>query len=390
MQKTTTRTKSSKNNEYQVPNSTQSNPKQPDFKKKRLSLSIKLIKKHTPDYPGYSDEDEMIPTFAIKNSSTYLIIGTDRKITIIQDQQNIYSAKFLKYDGSTLSALYIDCLDCFLFLAKEGKELYIKDIDDKKPYLFMSFPHPSVGWFYSNQRQLRYSSCHRKLVYVQNSRFSQFLSVVNLDTKRIEFKFKNGLGYMNSFCLFGKYQNKIAATSCWNILYIFVVSYSMKKLLAYNEFIINFDPEDESLDGSVSSLSACDIDDEEYILLQSNIKAKTCARVLVFKVSGSELTKVAALYDDHSDSLDISLIDSRALGFCGCFERHLLWVGFEFHLGIARVFAFDRRTNELQELKSKRTKHFVKYPTEIQRRGDNFYCVGGEGQLVKLSLNYLR
>ena len=232
----------------------------PEFDAAKLSVSVHLVK-DTAEGPYRSKA--FTSFLAMKSPSTYLVIKRDRSIKVTKDGKEIFLSKLLNRDLQYLnSAIYIAHLDCFLILIQRG--LYRKDINEENFYFWMNLP--SLPQLHLSGRVLRYSPRSRRLVCFL---LWESLTVINPGSKKIELDLKHEALGVVDFTLFGKDKSKVAAINFIGQLFLFIMSYSRKKLLASNEVRLQLNLGEKE---KVKALATCDKTDQngdEYIMVQT-------------------------------------------------------------------------------------------------------------------------
>ena len=107
---------------------------------------------------------------------------------------------------------------------------------------------------------------------------------------------------------------------------------------------------------------------------------------MVYKISGNTLLRVVTVYENRGKAPTNCI---RALDCFRCFGRKILWVGLDFlEGGYTKIYAFDKITEELEELSSKRVEHLEKFTYRLHRFGDQFFYIGYIGRIMRLSMEY--
>ena len=354
------------------------------------SEKVKMYKKKSKGWLKFLKIDpprDFFNLIAFKNLKSYMIGLIEKKLVIVEDGAEIYSQKLDMEFPYLDTAAYIEPLNCYLLNLQS--KLYRKDIDSNPPYIFMNLNCGMSGG------KLIYLEKHKRLIM----RVGKSISAINLETKEVEFESFRSIGEgIISFQLLGGEGAKQNLVSLTYDGYALLHELDFEKKLGHVVGYYNLELDRLKKQGG-SILAVCP--KKEYILVEegefggshlSYRRPASYSRMVLLKIEGTNLIKKAELVIRSQ-----TIRKKTALKCCGYSGRHLVWVGLTTGIewpreskreGIIQLFDYDIVTGELKELQSKRVSHQELSPMDLQRIGGHYYYTGGNGNLMKLSINF--
>ena len=334
---------------------------------KDLTIEVEELRFH--------DDDDIIgegETFlALKSPTSYMIGTNDKGIELIEDDELLFSDEFPVEEGSLKDVIYVASEN--FYLLNHDSRLYRKDFDGNPPYPFMD-----INCGGKSGASFLYSSIHHRLVI--NHDF-ETISVVNLDTKKVEFSVEKSVGdYISDFQLLGEDEDRVVYLTDDGHILVYQLLYDQKsaQLLDYYRVSFTQDRKEYGLSIAVcprSKYLIAEIADLRSLSWQSS-------QLVCFQISEDTIVK-KAIIDQFSHQMGAKY----ALKCIGYFGSHLIWIGFSFgSKRVAQMYDFDLEKNILSELEGKRVSHEENSPLKICSYGDGFYYTGSQSTLMKLSI----
>ena len=139
---------------------------------------------------------------------------------MIEENLEVYPARFPEDKIWFVDLIYIDHLDCYL-LNYENK-IYRKDIDGEEPYLYLD-----LDCGYKNGKSYSYSKIHPKLIVINNL---YDITVANLERKQVQILIQTGHDSIEDFQIFGKRENHIVWATYEGLIRVCSISYDLRKI----------------------------------------------------------------------------------------------------------------------------------------------------------------
>ena len=358
MEKGTLRTKSSNSQNNRKEVGEQPKPKD-NFRVEDLKINLEKISDHSDQEPVYN------VLIAFKSRKCYAIGTNPQRLMLIENFIKIYSGRFLVDSKEIQDIVYIDHLDCYIL--NYDYKLYRKDIDNSPPYLYMNL---DSGW--RTGKCFKYSRLNQRLLIPKDG---HNIAIVNLERKRVEIEIsRRNHRIFREFKLIGPKENKITSLTLDGIIYLYSVSYDLKKVTAWNSHQLQLiDSRDEYGD----CFAACDRG--RYLLVNLVERLSSHSRVLLLEVKGHSLVQLAVVDESPQDyNFKINFEFYQGSG------SSMLWVGFG--STSAHIYEADIESGELRELVEKRRNHKESHPLKIERIGEQFYYTGRKHTIMRLTL----
>ena len=306
---------------------------------------------------------------AVKTDSTYMIGTETEELKVVNNGKQVFSGR-LPEDAQYITAMtYISLLNCVIIHTDYGT--YRKDFDDQPPYFFLNVPCAQAS------KKSSFSSENNRLLVAKRFRG---LAVVNMRRRQREIELNQGYyGTIIDFKIFGKRVTKVVCLTWKGDILLYIFNFALKKICAINRAKV-----DRIVERNEIGLSIEVCEKGEYILVEiSDVDEGFCSRIIIFQLKTHifKKVKIVDLYHQKIGYHD-------ALKYVGYSGKHIYWVGLSCgDSGFAQIFDFDTETGEFTELEEKRIDHQEREPERIIRLGNQFYYVGRNGKVMRLTIN---
>ena len=314
--------------------------------------------------------------FDIKNPSSYLLGTWLQGLKLIEENKVEYVQKLPEEDGSLSDIIYIEELNSYLL--DHSNKIYVKQIDDQGPSVFMDF---STGACREGS-SFRYSSLHKRLISIQNG---NSISVINLEEKQVESSVTLDPEEFSlvDFRLFGENQDRVIALTRGGGVYLCQIDYGQKKAEVVAETKIELTRQKKEK-GFAIAVS----EDNGFAFVEIEGKNKryqeVSSRAVVLEIAEQALTQKAAV-----DQFEEGRGRKLAVEGAGISGNHYLWVSVtQDKIRRGQVLVFDKETGELKDLENKQFNQIDSDPYKLYRLGGELYFVGFFGRIVKLSVAF--
>ena len=308
---------------------------------------------------------------ALKDTSTYMLATRGKGLKVIRNNAKLYCYKLPAGAQLLLDMIYVRYLDCFFMQC--GTKLYRKAIDNRhpEPYMDLVTGERVAG-------SLRCSDLNRRLIV---NKEGKNIAVVNLETKEIEIDIEKKKGNkIADFQLFGEFEDRVAAITKNGYLLLYKIDFEKKVGFVASQSKIRLMKDGWREEGC--TLEVCDKNRHVCVAIEEMDRFRS-SRVIIFAIKENHFVR-KAIIDQQPQKLGYQLV-IRCYGYVG---NHLLWIGFSLnHNGISFVvYDYNVLSEELSELKMKRTLSQEKVAVTVQRIDNSFYYVGMSGRVIRLKI----
>ena len=307
---------------------------------------------------------------ALKDHNSFLIATDSQGLKVFEKGILVFSGELPEGDIQIFDAIYIPALNSYLLASRS--ELYRKDINVKRPYLYLSVECSSRYGSY-----FRYSKLQERLIVNQNT---CYISVINPVTRKTEIVIQKGVRWdINDFRLFGENEDRVVSVNLEGHIVLYSLNYAQKRgvVSVYQEKLMKVRYEE------LRSTSVCQKNQYVCVEVGTTIRPFYSSRMIILKICQEGLIKTASI-----DLLNHRIGRKWALESIGYAGIHILWVGLSWkNNGFLQVFDFNSETDELREIEQKRENHQENWPVKLHRLDDKFYYTGLEGKLMSLRLS---
>ena len=317
-----------------------------------------------------------ITFLALKNESSFLLVSDCNGIKLVENNKILFKEVFhiLKY-AEIKDIIYYEPDNCYLLCVND--HLYIKEINQKKPYIFLKF-----GIYSSSYRLLHLDEPSGRLIA---TRRWNWVSVINPLTKKIEIDFKLSQICMHQkiviedMALLDRPQNGTQIMVLSKKGVIFMMSFKANRQCRNHVIHLISERKEQGryLAASPDGQYLC-------VLLISALRVKT-SRILLFQHQASGLVKKVQFDAWNSDfkylvTLDPAAYHSGRLILLGLTKREK-----------SHFFSFDQTKNTLVEMEDLRKDQLDCYPQRVvkQPNGTSLYYAGNRGLIVRVCLTFV-
>ena len=308
---------------------------------------------------------------ALKSHNSYMIGSILKGIKVIENGLVVHKSLCDKED-CIRDLIYIEKLDCYI-MAYDWK-LYRKDIDNKRPYLFID-----VVCGIRFGASLRFSTLNNRLI---TNKDMKTICAINLETRAVEIQIEKKVGNeIYDFRVFGKLENRVVSITRDGYVVLHRLNYQQKDGSVSGRLKVKLLEERQERFKSVVVCSR-----GEYIFLEIGQAANPflCSRMMVLKLRGENLEIRTTL-----DQFERGVADKLALECFGYVGSHILLVGVSKEAeGKAQVFDYDTLTEEFREVREKRILRTQSFPVKLERKGNHYYYTGSQGRIMRLTVNF--
>ena len=337
----------------------------------KIGLAVHQIRDHTEENRRDSLQLSLL---AVKNHNSYLIVTSEDRLTVIEDNTQIYSGGASRVLSSSSDIIYVKSLDSYLI--HTGKRILRKEIDDSPPH---RFTRCKIQCSDRPSAVMKYSQIHNKLITFGEK--IRTIIAVNLETEIEEFRVRPpSLNQrIANFELFGENEDQVACVFKDGKIYRYSLDYHLKASTYQSccEFEL-FRGRSEEL----SSVTVCSKNRYMFVKVV-NQAYKVCSRLAVIGLVGTSFVILAFL--DEYDNLFRGL---TALNFLGYFGEHVLWVGLA-QTGydqVVQIYDYVVCERKLRELKGKRRRVKESNAMKMSKIDDHLYFADGSRKVMRLSL----
>ena len=333
---------------------------------------------------------------AFKDPKSYLVGTYGYEINLFESGRELFCYELDEDDNKLWDIVYAPApLNCY-FLASLT-HLYRKDINKEDPKQLLPIESGT-----SAGASLRYSTKHQRLIVNAGSKN---IVVINPETNDVEIEVQKSIGdEIRDFQLLGKNEDKVVAITPSGYVILYHLDYTKKSGEVVNHLKIDLIEERREY---LTKL-AIDSKNEHLLIDVQRLNPFICSRLLVLKISGTELVLKTAL-----DQTTKSIKSKSALECLGYSGTNIAFIGLTQYTkgsmdelpvedyggssylgsiipeaGIAQIYVYNIESEELRELDDKRVSHGEYKPTNLHRVDGKFYYTGHNGKLMILKQSY--
>ena len=311
------------------------------------------------DYIG--NQDTLI---AFKNPTSYMIGSSKKGYKLVEDNKVLCWQKWPYRDGSPktlFQILYVKHLDCYFFFMHQ--KLFQKLIDDEQAVIFMDLK-------YLGTSSLPYYSELNKRLILDTGK----ISVVDLDTKKIEFERKS---QMVCFKVFGEKEDRLMTIDPKGSVILFKLHYKKKAMALVELYKIKLNRKEIP-----KVIEVCPKNQYAFLEIRDgNEKLSKTSRIFILGLAKDMITLKAEL-----DVLKQRTSCKSALKCVRYYGKRILWLGLG-ATGAVMLFVYDTVSGELKELENRRQNSGELHAKSLQKISRNeLYFTGYYGKVMSITL----
>ena len=230
---------------------------------------------------------------------------------------------------------------------------------------------------------LLYSKINKRLFF--GGKYSNIISVVNLDRKRVEIKIKlrekRPRSVIYELRLLGKNEQILICLTLRGMIRVYFINFDLKKVFVFKRYRLPLSEEKHEFG---VSMAVCDKSD--YILVEvrgsGDRGPSLCSKMFILRPQGNNLVQKGMIH-----CFDLGLTCKPVLQCCGYFGKKILWLGLQYQEeGLAQVYEYNTETEAIRELEGCRVHHGEELPSQMYRDENYFWFSGSKGRVVRLEV----